>query len=183
MAVTLPSGDDPTVGADVTQPDDVPAAGPRVSLGNGAKVGRYQIVRTLGRGGMGAVYLAHDPQLDRQVAIKLLHAGANSDSLVHEAKALAKLDDRHVVQVFDAGEHAGEVFVAMQLVDGEDLAAALAKREPRVPQILAWFVDAARGLAAAHAAQLVHRDFKPSNVLIDLKGRVAVTDFFWADTA
>ncbi|MBV8756455.1 MAG: protein kinase [Deltaproteobacteria bacterium] len=176
--MTLPSGDDPTVGAtDATTPESVPVSGPRVALGNGAKIGRYQILRALGRGGMGAVYLANDPQLERQVAIKLLHAGASSDSLIHEAKALAKLDDRHVVQVFDAGEHAGEVFVAMQLVDGDDLAAALGKREPRVPQIIEWFVDAARGLAAAHAAGLVHRDFKPSNVLIDRKGRVAVTDF------
>jgi predicted Ser/Thr protein kinase len=176
--VTLPSGDDPTVGAtDATTPESHPAAAPRVSLGNGAKLGRYQIVRAIGRGGMGAVYLARDPQLERDVAIKLLHAGASSDSLIHEAKALAKLDDHHVVQVFDAGEHGGEVFIAMQLVDGEDLASALAHREPGVAQILSWFVDAARGLAAAHAAGLVHRDFKPSNVLIDRRGRVAVTDF------
>jgi len=178
VRVTRPSGDDPTVGAtDATTPESHPAVAPRVSLGNGAKLGRYQIVRSIGRGGMGAVYLAHDPQLDRDVAIKLLHAGTSSDSLIHEAKALAKLDDRHVVQVFDAGEHGGEVFIAMQLVDGEDLASALASRKPSVQQIISWFVDAARGLAAAHAAALVHRDFKPSNVLIDGRGRVAVTDF------
>lgn len=76
---------------------------------------------------MCAVYLAHDPQLDRDIALKLLHAGA-PETLINEAKALAKVDDDHVVRVFDASEHESEVFIAMQLVDGEDLATALAMR-------------------------------------------------------
>jgi tetratricopeptide (TPR) repeat protein len=171
------AGDDSTIRAlDATTPDEPVATRP--SLRRGMSVGRYAIIRTLGRGGMGTVYAAHDPQLDRQVALKLLHhTSASPKSLIDEAKALARLDDPHVVQVFDAGEQDGEVFVAMQLVDGEDLARVLATRTPKPAQILSWFVDAGHGLAAAHAAGLVHRDFKPSNVLIDRRGRVAVTDF------
>src|SRR5262249_20954714 len=122
---------------------------------------------------------ARDSQLDRVVALKLLHAEHDaraSEAVVREAKALARLDDPHVVQVYDAGELDGRVFIAMQLVDGADLAAPLS-RSPSVAQILGWFVEAGRGLAAAHRAGLIHRDFKPGNVLIDRNGKVAVTDF------
>jgi hypothetical protein len=154
----------------------------RIILDHGACVGRYVILSAIGRGGMGVVYAAHDPQLDRQVALKLLRttdSPEEAERLVREAQALAKLTDPHVVAVYDAGEVDGQVFVAMQLVDGEDLAAALQKRRRSedVSQVLSWFRDAGRGLAAAHAARLIHRDFKPSNVLIDKTGRVAVTDF------
>jgi len=167
----------PTVSPhDATTPADGNTA-PEGSLPRGAKVGRYEIVRIVGRGGMGAVYAAYDPQLDRQVALKVLHSGRRTASLIAEAKALARLDDPHVVHVFDAGEHEDEVFIAMQLVVGDDLRTVLAKRAATPAEIVRWFVDAGRGLVAAHAAGLVHRDFKPGNVLVDRRGRVAVTDF------
>ena len=175
-------GDEPV---DVTIPDEAPPAIRRDdTLAHGTMIGRYMVLRMIGRGGMGAVYAAHDPALDRQVALKLLHStrGDAPERLVREAQALARLSDPHVVTVYDAGEIDGQVFIAMQLVDGDDLATAL-KRKPTTAQILDWFAQAGRGLAAAHAAGLVHRDFKPSNVLIDRKGHVAVTDFGLVRTA
>src|SRR5262245_66143937 len=111
---------------------------------------------------MGSVYVAFDTKLERQVALKLLHSSHDrsaKERMIREAQALARLDDPHVVQVYDAGEHAGQVFIAMQLVDGEDLATAIEQRKPSIGQIIAWFCAAGRGLAAAHAAGLVHRDF------------------------
>ena len=152
----------------------------RAELPRGTMVGRYQIIRMLGRGGMGAVYAAHDPNLDRQIALKILHSSGSYEAqerMIREAQALARLDDPHVVQVFDAGEHDGQVFIAMQLVDGEDLGTLIARKKPGMAQIVTWFSAAGRGLAAAHAAGLIHRDFKPNNVLVDKRGRVAVTDF------
>src|SRR3954464_4345219 len=96
----------------------------RPELARGEMVGRYKVIRLLGRGGMGAVYAAHDPKLDRQIALKLLHSTHGADSaerMIREAQALARLDDPHVVQVYDAGEYEDSVYIAMQLVDGEDL--------------------------------------------------------------
>ena len=185
-AVTTTPGYETTIGVlDPTTPAE--AMGERKpELTRGTVVGRYEIIRLLGKGGMGAVYAAHDPNLDRQVALKLLHSTTHgedaSERMIREAQALARLDDPHVVQVYDAGEHDDQVFIAMQLVDGEDLAAALSRRRPGVPTMIQWFCAAGRGLAAAHAAGLIHRDFKPNNVLIDRRGRVAVTDFGLART-
>jgi tetratricopeptide (TPR) repeat protein len=180
--VTQTPGYETTIGVlDPTTPGERDGVGERrAELARGTMVGRYQIITLIGRGGMGSVYAAHDPNLDRQVALKLLHSTHDDDAaerMIREAQALARLDDPHVVQVFDAGEFDEQVFITMQLVDGEDLASALSRKKHGVPQIIAWFCAAGRGLAAAHAAGLIHRDFKPNNVLLDKRGRVAVTDF------
>ncbi len=173
---TLHTGPGPAPAA----PDQA-AAPPRPSgeLAPGATIGRYQIERLLGEGGMGAVFAAYDPQLDRRVAIKVLHvadAGAQL-RLLREAQALARLEHPNVVTVYDSGEHHGAVFLAMQLFDGHTLADELADGGRDAARVVPLFLAAGRGLAAAHGAGLIHRDFKPANVLVDRAGRVAVTDF------
>ncbi|MBK7078272.1 MAG: serine/threonine protein kinase [Myxococcales bacterium] len=151
----------------------------------GEAIGRYLALDVLGRGGMGVVVAAYDPELDRKVAVKLIAADHPADDdaseghlrLIREAKAMARLSHPNVVPVFDAGTCAGGVFIAMELVDGTTLG-RWRKAEPRAwSTILARYRDAGRGLAAAHAVGLVHRDFKPDNVLVARTGEVKVTDF------
>jgi eukaryotic-like serine/threonine-protein kinase len=154
----------------------------------GDTVGRYRVTARLGAGGMGVVYAAHDPALDRRVALKVLPA-LDDDRRAHleqrlrrEAQALARLDHEHVIAVYDVGVAAHSVFVAMQLVDGTTLDLHLAEVRPPPRRILELFVASGRGLAAAHDGGIVHRDFKPSNVLVDRAGRVYVGDFGLART-
>jgi serine/threonine protein kinase len=144
------------------------------------EVGRYTIVRELGSGGMGIVYVAYDEQLDRRVAIKLLRSdtdGKASRRLQREAQAMARLSHPNVVTVHEVGMHRGQVFVAMEFVDGEDLRAWLTARPRSRRDILAAFIQAGEGLAAAHDVGVVHRDFKPDNVLVGNDGRLRVADF------
>jgi tetratricopeptide (TPR) repeat protein len=142
----------------------------------GTSIGRYLVLEPLGRGGMGMVVVAYDPELDRRIALKLLPGEGDSLRIVREARALAKLSHPNVVPVYDVGDHDGGVYMAMELVAGRTLDAWL--REPRGwREILRVMVAAGRGLEAAHAASIVHRDFKPSNVIVGDDGRVRVLDF------
>src|SRR5688572_14497323 len=162
--------------------DSQVAKRPVLSIGD--RVGRYLVLSSLGAGGMGVVFAAYDPQLDRKVALKLLRAnlGANAKEartrLKREAQAIAQLNHPNVVGVYDVGTtDDGDVYIAMEFVEGDTLTTWL-KRWPRTwREILEVFHQAARGLMAAHSVGLLHRDFKPDNVLVGGDGRVRVTDF------
>jgi tetratricopeptide (TPR) repeat protein len=180
----------PTVDAPAGAPADVPrtissapASGPPAEparLARGAVLGRYVIEELVGAGGMGVVYRARDPDLGRAVAIKQL-GRVRSDwqwraRLLREAQAMARLAHPNVVTVYDVGLAEDGLFVAMEFVEGATLRQWLAAPRTR-HEIVAAFVAAGRGLHAAHLAGLVHRDFKPDNVLVSNDGRVRVTDF------
>ncbi len=147
----------------------------------GSLVGRYVLQEQLGAGGHGAVYAAFDPGLERRVALKLLHVEASARSragqkLLREGQAVAQLSHRNAVAIHDVGTHHGDVFIAMELIDGDTLGDWLDGRRT-LAEILDAFVQAARGLSAAHAKGIVHRDFKPANVFVERGGRVVVGDF------
>lgn len=150
-------------------------------IGEGETIGdNYVVEGKIGHGGMGVVYRARDTKLDRDVAVKL-HLGATGSTavrrLVREARAMAQLSHPNIVNVFDVGEHRGQVFIAMEYVPGGSLRRWLAKGPRPWGEVLDLFIQAGRGLAAAHAQGLVHRDFKPDNVLLDGQGRALVADF------
>ncbi|MEM7152081.1 MAG: serine/threonine-protein kinase [Myxococcota bacterium] len=167
---------------DDTNVDGVTARDPEpIELRRGETMGRYVLLDPIGRGGMGVVYAAYDPELDRRIALKLLRAEKNdakgSARLAREAQAMAKLVHPNVATVHDVGSFHGEgVFVAMELVDGSDLRTWL-KRPREWTEVIAVFLQAGRGLMAAHRVGLIHRDFKPGNVLLSDRGEVKVVDF------
>ncbi|WP_394842085.1 tetratricopeptide repeat protein [Pendulispora brunnea] len=154
---------------------------PRKRLTVGQRIDRYAVLEWLGEGGMGVVYGAYDPKLERRVAIKVLRAETERDKdaerLLREAQSLARVSHPNVVAVYDVGEHEGHIFIAMEHVRGGTMAEWLRREKPPWRTILARYIDAARGLGAVHAAGIVHRDFKPNNVLFGDDGRVRVTDF------
>jgi serine/threonine protein kinase/tetratricopeptide (TPR) repeat protein len=171
-AVTLPSADSLA---------DEPGGG---AFFRGDSAGRYVILHQIGAGGMGVVYAAYDPELDRRIALKILNPrsrGAGTERghrrLLQEAQAMARLSHPNVIAVHDVGALEDSVFVAMEFVEGQTVR-RWAREKPRTwPELREVFLQAAEGLAAAHDADLVHRDFKPENVMIGSDGRVRVLDF------
>jgi eukaryotic-like serine/threonine-protein kinase len=146
-----------------------------------ARIGRYLVLESIGRGGMGMVYAAYDDQLDRKVAIKVLlddELPGEDDRrrFLREARALARLSHPHVVTVHEVGESDGQVFLAMEFVRGQSLSEWL-RTKPDWPQVLGAFVQAGQGLMAAHEAGLIHRDLKPANIMRGEDGVVKVLDF------
>jgi len=151
-------------------------------LERGTAIDRYIVIEHLATGGMGSVYVAYDPDLNRQLALKLVRAGKGEGAdalrarLLREAQGLAKLAHPNVVAIYDVGSFGNDVFLAMELVEGKTLRHWLGE-ERSVREIVEVMLGAGAGLAAAHDAGLVHRDFKPDNVLIGDDGRARVVDF------
>jgi tetratricopeptide (TPR) repeat protein/tRNA A-37 threonylcarbamoyl transferase component Bud32 len=161
------------------------------ALFRGGMIGRYIVLGLLGKGGMGVVYSAYDPELDRKVALKLLRVvhrkkGEDIDAkrmrLLREAKAIARLSHPSVVVVYDVGTYQDQVFIAMELVEGMTAIRWRDTRKPSWREVLKVFIAAGEGIAAAHAADLIHRDFKPDNVMVTPDGKVRVMDFGLART-
>jgi tetratricopeptide (TPR) repeat protein/tRNA A-37 threonylcarbamoyl transferase component Bud32 len=170
-----------SAGARMSAPAVGSGSAPEGEPARGDTIGRFVVLGTLGVGGMGIVYSAYDPHLDRKVAIKLLRAsiaaaGDAQARLLREAQAMAKISHPNVVIVHEVGTFRDQVYVAMEFAEGGTLREWL--KTPRAStDILARFVAAGRGLGAAHAVGLIHRDFKPDNVLLTADGSVRVTDF------
>ncbi|MCY1011908.1 serine/threonine-protein kinase [Nannocystis pusilla] len=153
-----------------------------IALEPGHEIGRFTVLSYLGAGAMGIVYAAYDPELDRKVALKVLRPQGRPDShgrvrLHDEAQAMAKVSHPNVAVVHEVGLHEDGIFIAMEFVRGSTLHAWLARQPRGWTEVLGAFIQAGRGLAAAHGANLVHRDFKPSNAMIGDDGRVRVLDF------
>lgn len=177
--------DEPAQPRRITEPGIDAVSGPRLEADQ--VVGRYIIQNFLAQGGMGVVYVARDPELGRRVALKLVRTPGGADGtmrqrLLREAQALAQLSHPNVIAVYDVGTHDDGVFIAMELIDGVSLRTFFS--QPRTWRAkVDVLIAAGRGLAAAHAAGIVHRDFKPENVIIGNDGRVCVLDFGLARAA
>ncbi len=171
------SGHDDTVAATL-----VGVVAPKGGLLDSDKVaGRYAIVRLLGGGGMGRVYEALDGELGERIALKVLHGGLTDEALERfrrEVRLTRKIQHRNVARMFDIGDHAGEKFLTMELIDGEALARAVNGQPIPWSKLREAAIQICAGLAAAHACGVVHRDLKPDNVIVELAtGRYVITDF------
>jgi serine/threonine-protein kinase len=146
------------------------------------RIGRYLVLRMLGEGGMGVVYAGYDEELDRKVAIKLLHPAQQGDSqlrarILREAQSLARVSAPNVVHVYEVGEFASQLYIIMEFVNGTTLSKWQSETTRTWKEILRMYLAAGQGLLEAHVAGLVHRDFKPDNVLLGQDGRPRVADF------
>lgn len=175
---------------DLETPEKTGSANPKqpplpALLPTGTRRGRYILLEPIGWGGMGVVYAAFDPELNRKVALKLLRleftegtlANELKSRLLREAQAMARFSHPHVVRIYDVGSVDDRIFIAMEFIEGLNLRQWLNHNTSTTHQILSFFVQAGEGLAAAHEEDLVHRDFKPDNILIGKNGSVSITDF------
>jgi hypothetical protein len=153
-----------------------------MQLKPGDRLGRYEIGALVGAGGMGEVYRARDPELEREVAIKVLPAELAEDPtrlrrFEREAKSIARLDHPNLLAIYDVGRHDGTLYLVCELLEGQTLGDRLASASITVPEALDYGVQVARGLAAAHEAGVIHRDLKPANLFLTADGRVKILDF------
>ncbi len=161
------------------------AGGRALDLARGATVryfGDYEIQKELGRGGMGVVYKARHVKLNRPVALKMIKAGVLADDtdlrrFQNEAEAVASLDHRGIVPVYEVGEHDGRLFFSMKLIEGSNLADQLASFQDNPNAAVSLMIETAEAVQHAHMRGILHRDLKPANILIDKKGHPHITDF------
>lgn len=162
---------------------ELPAASTGTMLSLDEKVGKYQVRKLLGEGGMGAVYLAYDPLIEREVALKVLSEDVGNSAtalqrFLAEARAIGRLNSPHVVSIYDIDQWNGRYFIVMELINGGSIA-GYANERGRLPweEACDLVAQAARGLAAAHSAGMIHRDIKPENLMMTKDGQVKVVDF------
>jgi len=163
-------------------------AGSRPQLPRGARLGPYIVLDFIGAGGMGAVYRASDPRLERDVAIKILHAGTGKDAdalqpFEREARAAGALSHPNILSIYDVGIHDGTPFIVTELLQGETVCSLLDRGPIPPARAVGYAAQIAAGLGAAHAKGIVHRDLKPANLFITEAGQIKILDFGLAKLA
>ncbi|HKE17265.1 MAG TPA: protein kinase [Kofleriaceae bacterium] len=186
-AAAAPAGNGAPATAAAAVAPAVPVARPARAVAPHGHLGRYVLGKRIGAGGMAVVYRARDPALERELAIKVLRprmrGAAARDRLLREAQAMARLEHANVVPVFDVGTTGDNIYMVMPFMPGGTLGEWLGAEPRPWRSVLARFLAAGRGLTAAHAHGIVHRDFKPDNVLLGVRGEVRVADFGLAQLA